>query len=81
MSANRRLGGENISPRLASQARALIGKRVEFLRNLDIDKSGRCMFFPRRGTVESVHGRNFCVSGDWVHFSECVEMRLLGERE
>ncbi len=72
---NMRLGGESIVPRYASEAKKLIGKRVEYLRQSDIDKSGRGYYFPRVGRVESATGRNIEIDGDWVSLSELVEMR------
>lgn len=63
-------GEENIAPRTAAEARALIGTRVKYLQGCDIDRSGRGYYFPRYGVVAAVHGReiamdepsNFCVS-------------------
>lgn len=74
---NTRLGGKNICPRSVATARTLVGKKVQFLRNQDIDKSGRGHYFPREGTVLEAHGRNINIDGDWVAFSELVEMKEL----
>lgn len=70
------LEGETLLPLRAKAARGLIGKRVRYLRRQDIDRSGRGYFFPRSGLVESVLGRNIEIDGDYVHFSELVEMVL-----
>jgi hypothetical protein len=42
-----RLEGQNIKPRTAKEAKALIGKEVIYLQTGDIDRSGRGYFFPR----------------------------------
>lgn len=62
-------GEEDITPRTAAEARALIGVRVKYLRSRDIDKSGRGYYFPQEGVVAAVHRRemaindpgNFCI--------------------
>jgi hypothetical protein len=74
---NRLIGGERIAPRTAAQARTLIGRHVEYLRNRDIDRSGRGYYFPQSGVVNSVRGRNIEIDGNWVHFSELAEMRAV----
>lgn len=51
---SRYLDGENLAPLTTARARALIGKRVVYLRPQDIDRSGRGYFFPRSGTVTGV---------------------------
>lgn len=71
------LDGKNVSPKHLKDARLLIGKKVEYLRRMDIDKSGRGYFFPRRGIVEDVHGRNLIIGGDYVHFSDLYELVIL----
>lgn len=83
MGMNRLLDGENVRPRTAAQARSLIGKRLEYLRESDIDRSGRGYIFPRRGTFKEVIGRNVEVEGtgghDWVSISSFVEVRLIDD--
>ena len=59
---------------------ALLGKTVVYLRNVDIDKSGRGMIFPRHGVVEAA--RKYAIemdNGTWVQVSELVELNVLGE--
>ncbi|WP_336761373.1 hypothetical protein [Paenibacillus sp. USHLN196] len=69
------LQGANIAPKTSKDAKQLIGKNVQFLRNQDIDKSGRGYFFPRNGTIEDVVGKNLLLeNGEMIHFSELVEM-------
>lgn len=74
------LEGKNIAPKTAAQARALIGKRVQWLQDRDIDKSGRGYYFPQSGTIAAVHGRNVAV-GDpnnfVIYLSDLREMILL----
>ncbi|MFZ3286580.1 MAG: hypothetical protein WA191_06990 [Telluria sp.] len=77
MKPNRYLEGENIAPRTSVEARALIGKRVEYLTERDIDKSGRGYYWPRFGSIESVKGRNIQIDGDWLTFRDIREMRAL----
>lgn len=74
-----RLHGVSVLPKGAKSARALIGKRVTYLRHRDIDKSGRGYFFPQHGTVKSVHGRNIEVGDEWIHFSQLAEMVLTSD--
>ena len=74
------LEGENIAPATAADARKLIGKRVEFLRRQDIDRSGRGLFFPRRGTIAAVHGREIAIDHPenfTIHLNSLVDMREL----
>lgn len=73
-------GAENIAPRTTAAARSLIGKKVKYLTEADIDKTGRGYFFPRVGVVVDVHRNeiaidhpgNFCIS-----MSSLREMILL----
>lgn len=66
--------GQSIKPKTAKQARELIGKQVTYLRNVDIDRSGRGYFFPQYGTVNDVHGRNMQIGEDWIYISSLEEM-------
>jgi hypothetical protein len=61
------LEGEQLQKRAAALRRH-IGKRVQYLRECDIDKSGRGYFFPRLGRITKVHGRNiwFDESPEWL---------------
>jgi hypothetical protein len=54
----RLISGINIAPRTAADARALIGKSVMYLRNQDVDKSGRGHLSPQFGVIAAIHGRN-----------------------
>ena len=68
------LDGENIKPTTNAEAKKLIGKRVEYLRNCDIDRSGRGYIFPRTGTIVEVVGKNIDIDGNMIHLSNIVEM-------
>ena len=69
----------NIVPSTAAEARKLIGKRVEYLQERDIDKSGRGMIFPRRGTIIGQHSRNLEIDHphNYVWYPDIREMREL----
>lgn len=71
------LKGKNIAPRNHKEAKTLIGMKVCYLRETDIDKSGRGYFFPRHGTIANVSGRNIAIDypENWVMvYSEIREM-------
>lgn len=70
------LEGTSLLPLRAKAARALVGKRVCYLRRRDIDRSGRGYYFPRSGFVDSVLGRNIEIDGNYVYFGDLVEMVL-----
>lgn len=69
-------GEENIAPRTAADARKLIGKKVKYLRDEDIDRTGRGYFFPRVGIVAGVHGRQIAM--DYLE-NYCVDLSSLRE--
>jgi len=74
------LTGENIRPKNASEARDLIGKRVKYLKENDIDKTGRGLFFPKYGTIVEVRAREIAmdVEGNFnTSISSIVEMVLI----
>lgn len=76
MATCRYLKGEKLDLSTAAKRRALVGKRVEYLRDSDIDKSGRGYFFPRVGTIEQAVGRQLCfLHDDWIMSADIVEMR------
>lgn len=60
------LKGENIAPKNAKEARALIGKRVKFLRDIDS--------FVRTGIIEEAYGREIRIGGDWFKVRGIIEM-------
>ena len=78
----RYLQGENIKPTTTAQALALIGKRVQYLRNSDIYRSGRGYFFPRYGTIAAVRRKEIAIDEPLnftVDMSSLVEMVLVEE--
>lgn len=74
MTACRYLEGENIAPRTIAAARALIGTKITFLPERDIDKSGRGYFWRRYGTVSGAVGRNIVIDGDYYSMRDIREM-------
>lgn len=70
------LEGENIKPRTAKEGRALIGSRVRYLRDVDVDRSGRGYFFPQSGRVVDAVGCNLAINdqSNFIAFSEIAEM-------
>lgn len=78
----RYLDGDAAPFRTAAQRAALVGKRIEYLRNCDIDRSGRGYFFPRIGIVEDVLGINLCLTdGSYVSRPELAEVRVIDDGE
>lgn len=71
------LEGNHITLETPKQAKAYIGKQVQYLRGCDIDKSGRGYFFPKMGEVIEVYDRNINISGSWIAFSQIREIILL----
>jgi hypothetical protein len=68
------LEGDQMWPASTKKAKELIGKNVKYLRGVDIDHSGRGMFFPRTGKVEEIYARNIRIDGDWLTFSQIKEI-------
>lgn len=71
------LNGKNIAPKTNKDAKKLIGLRVQYLLNKDIDKTGRGYFFPRYGTITNVVGRRIDMDDQKsydVSFSNLIEM-------
>lgn len=74
----RYLEGINVKPSTNKQAKTLIGKKVQYLRDSDIDKSGRGYFFPRDNTISAVFGRQIIFDNcDSVYFNDIVEMVIV----
>ncbi len=76
----RLLEGENHAPLTAAKVKALAGHRIEYLRDSDIDKSGRGYIFPRTGLVLGSHHRNVEMDYEcnYVSMSSLVEVVDLG---
>ena len=78
MADNRLLGGENIKPTYKHQALKLVGKRVQYLRGCDIDRSGRGYYFPKEAVITGYFNRQLLIgNGDSIAISNIVEMKLL----
>lgn len=74
------LNGENLSLKTAKQARMYIGKEVEYLCKCDIDRSGRGYFFPKKGIIVDVSGRDIAIDTKHnfvIHLSDLVEMVVI----
>lgn len=79
---NEYLEGTNARPSTVAAARALIGLRIQYLRDVDIDRSGRGYYFPRYDNVLEVSGRNIRLeNADWMLWGNLVEVRVLGPVE
>lgn len=75
------LEGIQVGPLTAAKVKKLIGKKVKYLRECDIDRSGRGYFFPRTGIVLGSYGRNLEMDheGNYFYFSSFKEMVVLEE--
>jgi len=62
----------NSTPKTAAEAKALLGKRVKYLQEQDIDRSGRGLYFPRYGTVTGNKGKNIVIADVVVKPAELV---------
>lgn len=71
-----RLEGKSIKPATVKQGKALIGQKVRYLREQDVDRSGRGYFFPQAGVVVDCVGHNLAIDdpSNFIAFSEIVEM-------
>jgi hypothetical protein len=67
-------------PKIMKEVSLLIGKRIEYVRKCDIDHSGRGYYFPQKGRVQEVKGKNVRISDDWNTFDNIVEYRILEEK-
>lgn len=80
----RYLEGANIAPRSAAEARKLLGLRVTYLQKVDIDRSGRGLFFPRTGTIAAVSGKNVAIDTPdnfVIYLPDLVEMAMKESEE
>ena len=62
--------------------RSVIGKKITYLRNVDVDKTGRGYFFPRQGTITNVFNRQIELNDgyDYLRFREIAEIVLYEEQ-
>jgi hypothetical protein len=60
-----------------------LGKKVVYLRNMDIDKSGRGYFFPRYGTITGFYRSNveFDNNGSYQSIRDIREIAIPEEIE
>ena len=76
------LTGEPARFRTAADRRKLVGHAIRYLRHVDIDRSGRGLFFPRTAIVTEVSGKNmFLDNGGVLYASDVAEMVDLGVAE
>lgn len=69
------LDGELLEINTIGERKKLVGKKIIYLRDSDIDKSGRGYYFPRVGVVDYVKGKDiFLDGGDIVYSGDIVEM-------
>lgn len=72
------LDGVDVKPKTTKDAKLLIGKRVQYLRNCDVDRTGRGLFFPRYNTIKNVSGRNLILEDeDSLYFNDIIEMIVI----
>lgn len=70
------LDGELIYPILNSEFKKHIGKCVEYLRECDIDRSGRGYIFPRYGTITGAIGKNLYIDDTPIWMSDIREIAI-----
>lgn len=56
------------------------GRMVRYLRNCDIDKSGRGYFFPRYGVIHGVYRNNALIGGNEIYKTDLREIVLMAEQ-
>lgn len=72
------LEGEHAAFRTAAERRALIGCHIRYLRDCDIDKSGRGYLFPRTDIVIDAKGRElFLENGSTLSASDLREVVVI----
>ncbi len=74
-----RLEGEQAAFQTAEDRKKLVGKVIKYLRQCDIDKSGRGYFFPRVDVVIDAKGRQLILSNwDSLSAGDLVELVIVG---
>jgi FKBP-type peptidyl-prolyl cis-trans isomerase 2 len=68
-------------PKSPKEAKELLGKKIRFLENCDIDKSGRGYFFPQEGVVTEIIGRNIFIDDNPKWLGHMVEYEILEEKK
>ena len=69
------LEGINVTPETSQDAKKLIGKRVQYLRECDIERN-KGMIFPRYCTIIDVKNNNIVTENDYIYIPDLVEMVL-----
>lgn len=65
-------------PRLVADIRPLVGKKIEFVLERDIDRSGRGFYWTKFGTVVREQGKNIWLdNGDVYFWREINEYRII----
>lgn len=64
-------------PRTAKNIKALVGNKIEYLLERDIDKSGRGYFWPKIGVVTAQAGKNAWIDGEPFFWREIREYRII----
>lgn len=71
------LDGSQVLRKTAADWKNLIGNEIVYLRDMDIDKSGRGYYFPKYGIPVSTHGRQVEMdNGDYIPFNSFQEVVL-----
>ena len=70
--------GETSPFKTAADRKKLIGQNIRYVRECDIDRSGRGFFFPRFDFVEGAKGRNiFLSNGSVLSAGDLVEVQIV----
>lgn len=74
---------ENTVPfQLIEDRKKLVGKFIRYLRECDIDRSGRGMYFPRIGLVKDAKGVNLIMDdGIYLTRGELREVEIIGDAD
>lgn len=68
------LKGKQLKFKTRKDAILLFDKEIVYLRDQDIDKSGRGYFFPRYGQIRDYWKKQINIDGDWVSLSSIIEI-------
>jgi hypothetical protein len=63
-------------PRYSSDVRKLIGKKIKYVRTVDVEKS-RGTYFPQTGTVKDVSYKNVLIDSDWEWIPRIIEYEVI----
>lgn len=69
-------------PRTAKDIKSLLGKNIEYLLKIDVDRSGRGFFFPKETVIIETYGKNVKFeNGDWHFWRDFEEYRVIETEE